>query len=153
MELQAETLKGNVKFEKEPIWGVELSAEQQQYLCEHLYKQPIVLTDHPKELKAFYMKLNDDMKTVACLEILLPNFGELIGGSARESRLEVLKERMEGVDVDPETISWCMDMRRYGSVPHAGCGLVLERLLLFITGLEDARDVVTFPRWAGRCDF
>jgi asparaginyl-tRNA synthetase len=149
--LQKAVSDGEATFAEEPQWGMDLSPVHQQYLCEEHYKQAIVITDHPKELKTFYMRLNNGMKTVASAEIIVPTIGELIGGSERESRLDLLKERCKGLGLDPQEFSWYLDLRRYGTVPHAGFGVVFERLLLFIAGLDDVRDVAPFPRWAGHC--
>ena len=147
--LQQSIEDGSACFADEPRWGLDLSAEQQQYLCEKRYKQPIVVMDSPKDIKTFYMRLNDDKKTVASADIILPKMGEVCGGSEREFRLGFLKERCEEFGVDFQRAPWYMDLPRYGTVPLAGFGLVFERLLLLVTGLRDARDVIPFPRWAG----
>jgi len=113
----------------------------------------VVLTDYPKEIKAFYMKLNDDNKTVAAADVLVPKIGEMIGGSQREHRMDVLKMRCEEMGLDPRHVWWYLDLRRYGTMPHAGFGLGFERLLLFVTGLDNIRDVIPFPRWVGNSKF
>jgi asparaginyl-tRNA synthetase len=141
------------KFEEEVEWGMDLPSEMERYLCETIFKKPVVLTDYPKGIKAFYMKLNDDEKTVAAADILVPKIGEIIGGSQREHRREVLLERCIESGLDPKSIWWYMDLRKYGTIPHAGFGLGFERLMLFVTGLDNIRDVIPFPRWPGNSDF
>ena len=118
-----------------------------------IFKGPLICTDYPKGIKAFYMKLNDDNETVAAMDILVPKIGELIGGSQREDSLEVLERRSLESGVKPEDISWYADLRRYGTVPHAGFGLGFERLVMFVTGLENIRDVIPFPRTPGKAEF
>ena len=140
-------------FEETPNWGIDLPSEHERYLCEQVYKMPVVLTDYPKEIKAFYMKVNEDKKTVAAADILVPKIGEIIGGSQREHRMDVLKERCVEMGLDPKAVWWYLDLRKYGTVPHAGFGLGFERLILFITGLDNIRDVIPFPRWAGHAEF
>jgi len=140
-------------FEEKPVWGMDLPSEMERYLCEAIYKMPVVLTDYPKDIKAFYMKLNDDGKTVAAADILVPKIGEIIGGSQREHRRDILKQRCIEMDLDPKAIWWYFDLRKYGTVPHAGFGLGFERLILFVTGLQNIRDVIPFPRWAGNAEF
>jgi len=109
--------------------------------------------NYPKEIKAFYMRLNDDGKTVAAMDILVPGIGEVVGGSQREERLEVLEQRIKDAKLDPQTYSWYLDLRRFGTVPHAGFGLGFERLIRYVTGLENIRDAIPFPRYPGHCDF
>jgi asparaginyl-tRNA synthetase len=140
-------------FDEKPVWGMDLPSEMERYLCEQVFKMPVVLTDYPKDIKAFYMKLNEDKKTVAAADILVPKIGEIIGGSQREHRLEVLKERCVEMGLDPKAVWWYLDLRRYGTVPHAGFGLGFERLILFITGLQNIRDVIPFPRFPGNAEF
>jgi asparaginyl-tRNA synthetase len=142
-----------VKFEVEPDWGIDLPSEHERYLCEKVFKKPVVLTNYPKEIKAFYMKLDEDGKTVSAADILVPKIGEIIGGSQREHRKEVLIERCIEMGLDPKAVWWYIDLRKYGTVPHAGFGLGFERLILFITGLDNIRDVIPFPRWAGNAEF
>ena len=125
------------------------SSEHERYLCEKLFKKPVVLTDYPKEIKAFYMKLNEDGKTVAAADILVPKIGELVGGSQREHRHDVLLERCKEMNIDEKAVWWYLELRKFGTVPHAGFGLGFERLVLFITGLENIRDVIPFPRTPG----
>lgn len=153
IEVLQKAVDNGVEFEEKPDWGIDLPSEHERYLCEQVYKQPVVLTDYPKEIKAFYMKLNEDKKTVAAADILVPKIGEIIGGSEREYRLDVLMERCLEMNLDPKHVWWYLDLRRFGTVPHAGFGLGFERLILFITGLDNIRDVIPFPRWAGNADF
>lgn len=132
------------RFEYPVQWGVDLQSEHERFLCEEHIKGPIVVTDYPKDIKAFYMRLNDDEKTVAAMDVLVPGVGEIIGGSQREERLEVLDARMAPGLKDE--LDWYRDLRRYGTVPHAGFGLGLERLLLYLTGMDNIRDAIPFPR-------
>lgn len=141
----------NQKFEFPVSWGMDLASEHERYLAETHIGGPVVVTDYPKEIKAFYMRLNDDGKTVAAMDVLAPGIGEIIGGSQREERLDVLDARM---DVElREDLWWYRDLRRYGTVPHAGFGLGFERLLAHVTGMENVRDVIPFPRTPGHADF
>jgi asparaginyl-tRNA synthetase len=142
-----------VQFEVKPEWGIDLPSEHERYICEKVFNKPVVLTNYPKEIKAFYMKVNEDNKTVAAADILVPKIGEIIGGSQREHRYEVLKQRCVEMGLDPKAVWWYLDLRRYGTVPHAGFGLGFERLILFITGLDNIRDVIPFPRWVGNAKF
>ena len=151
--LQSEIAAKKVIFEKYPNWGDDLGSEHERYLCEKVYAKPTIVINYPKGIKAFYMKLNDDNETVAAMDILVPKIGELIGGSQREDRLEVLERRSKESGVDPADIWWYADLRRYGTVPHAGFGLGFERLVMFITGLENIRDVIPFPRTPGKAEF
>ncbi|MEQ9452063.1 MAG: asparagine--tRNA ligase [Pseudomonadales bacterium] len=138
-------LKSGHKFEYEVAWGKDLQSEHERYITEEVVKGPVVVTDYPKEIKAFYMRLNDDDKTVAAMDVLVPGVGEIIGGSQREERLAVLDERMVDEKLREE-LWWYRDLRRYGTVPHAGFGLGFERLVLYLTGLENIRDAIPFPR-------
>ena len=124
-----------------------------QTLTEQHFDAPVVVTDYPIEIKAFYMRQNDDGRTVAALDVLAPGIGEIVGGSQREERLEVLESRMKELDLDVETYDWYLDLRRYGTVPHAGFGLGFERLVSYITGMANIRDVIPYPRVPGRADF
>lgn len=142
-----------VGFEVKPEWGIDLPSEHERYLCEKVFKKPVVLTNYPKDIKAFYMKLDHDGKTVSAADILVPKIGEIIGGSQREHRKEVLVQRCVEMGLDPKAVWWYIDLRKYGTVPHAGFGLGFERLILFITGLDNIRDVIPFPRWAGNAEF
>jgi len=137
----------NVQFEVKPEWGIDLPSEHERYLAEVVFKGPTILTDYPKTFKAFYMRLNEDNKTVAAMDVLVPKVGEIIGGSQREERMEVLERRLKEQNLSAEAYSNYLDLRRFGSVPHAGFGLGFERLVLFVTGIENIRDVIPYPRW------
>lgn len=130
-------------------WGVDLQSEHERYLTEKIYKRPVIVINYPKTIKPFYMRVNDDGKTVAAMDILLPGIGEIIGGSQREERLDVLKSRMQETDVNPDDYQWYLDLRRYGTTPHSGFGLGFERMIQFITGMANIRDVIPFPRTPG----
>jgi asparaginyl-tRNA synthetase len=130
-------------------WGSDLQAEHERYLCEELAGAPVIVTNYPEQIKPFYMRLDDDGRTVAAMDILVAGIGELIGGSQREERLDVLTRRMEAAGLDPEQYGWYLDLRRFGSVPHAGFGLGFERLVQFVTGMQNIRDVIPFPRTPG----
>ncbi|MBC6421372.1 MAG: asparagine--tRNA ligase [Hormoscilla sp. SP5CHS1] len=138
--------KADKKFEFPVRWGVDLQSEHERYLAEDLFKKPAIVTDYPVEIKAFYMRLNDDEKTVAAMDVLAPNIGEIIGGAQREERLEVLEGRIEAQGMSTEELWWYLDLRRFGTVPHAGFGLGFERLVQFMTGMSNIRDVTPFPR-------
>lgn len=127
-------------------WGVDLQSEHERYLVEKHFKKPVILTDYPKDIKAFYMRLNDDNKTVSAMDILFPGIGEIIGGSQREERLDFLEKRMNEMNISTEDLYWYLDTRRFGTAPHAGFGLGFERLVLFVTGMTNIRDVIPFPR-------
>ncbi|MDE7466375.1 MAG: asparagine--tRNA ligase [Muribaculaceae bacterium] len=139
------------KFEFPVFWGADLASEHERYLVEEHFKRPVILTDYPKEIKAFYMKLNDDGKTVRAMDVLFPKIGEIIGGSQREENYEKLKNRVEELGLTG--MDWYMDTRRFGSVPHSGFGLGFERLVLFVTGMQNIRDVIPFPRYPKNCEF
>ena len=141
------------KFEFKPEWGLDLQTEHERYLTEKHFNSPVVVKNYPVEIKAFYMRLNDDQKTVAAMDVLAPGIGEIIGGSQREERFDVLDRRMSEMDLDKETYDWYLDLRRYGTVPHAGFGLGFERLVSYITGMSNIRDVIPYPRVPGRADF
>jgi asparaginyl-tRNA synthetase len=138
--------KADQKFEYPVSWGLDLQSEHERYLAEKLFKKPIIVRDYPKEIKAFYMRLNDDGKTVAAMDVLAPKIGEIIGGSQREERLAVLEERIIAQGMKPEDLWWYLELRKYGTVPHAGFGLGFERLVQFMTGMTNIRDVIPFPR-------
>jgi len=125
---------------------MDLQSEHERYLCEKVIDGPLFLTDYPKDIKAFYMRLNDDGKTVAAADLLVPTVGELVGGSQREERYDYLIKRMDELHMKKETLQWYIDLRRYGGVPHAGYGLGFERFLMYITGMQNIRDVLPFPR-------
>jgi asparaginyl-tRNA synthetase len=141
------------KFDYPVRWGIDLQSEHERYLTEQHFKRPVILFDYPKEIKAFYMRLNDDDRTVRAMDVLVPRVGEIIGGSQREERLDVLERRMIGSKLDPATYWWYLDLRRFGTVPHSGFGLGLERAVQFITGMANIRDVIPFPRTPGSADF
>jgi len=147
LEQSGETFQYPVK------WGLDLQSEHERYLCEKKVNGPVVLKNYPKEIKAFYMRLNDDGKTVAAMDVLVPGIGELIGGSQREERLDILDARIKEVGMNPEDYSWYRDLRRFGSVPHAGFGMGFERLVSYITGINNVRDVIPFPRVPGNASF
>jgi asparaginyl-tRNA synthetase len=130
-------------------WGVDFQSEHERYLTEKLYKCPVIVTDYPASIKPFYMRLSDDEQTVAAMDILLPGIGEIVGGSQREERLDVLTRRMNEAGIDLEEYDWYLDLRRYGTVPHAGFGLGFERLVQFATGMKNIREVIPFPRTPG----
>lgn len=141
------------KFEYVPEWGIDLQTEHERYLSEKIFNGPVFITDYPKDIKAFYMKLNEDGKTVRAMDMLVPGIGELIGGSQREDDLAKLEKRMQEMDLNTEDYSWYLDLRRYGSVPHSGFGVGFERLVMYITGMENIRDVIPFPRTPKNCEF
>ncbi|MCP4599618.1 MAG: asparagine--tRNA ligase [Proteobacteria bacterium] len=145
--------KAKNKFEFPISWGVDLQSEHERYLTEELIGRPVFVTDYPREIKAFYMRLNDDEKTVAAMDLLVPNVGEIIGGSQREERLDVLKAQMKLFDLDEKLYWWYLDLRRYGGVPHAGFGLGFERALMYVTGMQNIRDVIPFARTPGNSEF
>ena len=145
--------QAEVKFDYPVSWGYDLQTEHERYLTEHYFKKPVFVTDYPKEIKAFYMRLNDDGKTVAAADCLVPGIGEIIGGSQREERLEVLEARMQELGLNPEDYWWYLDLRRYGSTHHAGYGLGFERLVMYLTGMSNIRDVLPHPRTVGNADF
>ena len=134
-------------------WGVDLQSEHERYLVEKHFKCPVVLYDYPAEIKAFYMRLNEDQKTVRAMDILFPGIGEIVGGSQREERLDVLEQRMEALGIDPKELWWYLDLRKFGTAPHAGFGLGFERLVLFVTGMTNIRDVIPFPRTPQNAEF
>lgn len=146
-------LKANKKFEFPVSWGTDLQSEHERFLTEQHFKKPVILFDYPREIKAFYMRLNEDGKTVRAMDVLVPRVGEIIGGSQREERLDVLESRMKEHDLNPEDYWWYLDLRRYGTVPHSGFGLGLERTVQFVTGMANIRDVIPFPRTPGSADF
>lgn len=147
-----ENKKGKFQYPIEE-WGADLQSEHERYLVEKHFESPVVLFNYPKEIKAFYMKLNDDGKTVAAMDVLFPGIGEIIGGSEREARYDVLVDKMKDFHVDTKELWWYLDTRKFGSVPHAGFGLGLERLVLFVTGMTNIRDVIPFPRTPKNAEF
>ena len=149
-----EILKKNAdKFDYPVEWGCDLQTEHEKYLTEEVYKRPVMVTDYPKEIKAFYMKLNPDGKTVAAMDVLVPGIGEIIGGSQREEDYDVLVNRMNELGLSPEDYSWYLDLRKYGTNKHAGFGLGFERAVMYITGMQNIRDVLPFPRTVGTAEF
>jgi asparaginyl-tRNA synthetase len=147
-----------LKNSKEPFefpveWGSDLQSEHEHYLTDKVIKGPVIVTDYPKEIKAFYMRLNPDGRTVAAMDVLVPKIGEIIGGSQREERLEVIEERMRQSGIPLENLQWYLDLRRFGSAPHAGFGLGFERLVQYITGMVNIRDVIPCPRAPGTIGF
>lgn len=141
------------KFEYPVEWGIDLQTEHERYLTEEHFKRPLFVTDYPKDIKAFYMRMNDDNKTVAAMDLLVPGIGEIIGGSQREERLDVLKKRMAELNLNEEDYWWYLELRKYGETKHAGFGLGFERLIMYITGMTNIRDVIPFPRTTGQSDF
>jgi asparagine--tRNA ligase len=153
IEILEAAVKAGRKFEFPIYWGADMSSEHERYLVEEHFKTPVIVTDYPKEIKSFYMKLNEDGKTVRGMDVLFPKIGEIIGGSEREADYYKLKERAEEMGVPDKDIWWYMDTRRYGTAPHSGFGLGFERLLLFVTGMTNIRDVIPFPRTPRNADF
>ena len=147
-----ELMKHNDKFDYKVSWGTDLQTEHERFLTEQIFKRPVFVTDYPKEIKAFYMKLNPDGKTVAAVDCLVPGIGEIIGGSQREDDLELLTKRMEDLHMKMDTYKFYLDLRRWGSTRHAGYGLGFERLIMYLTGMGNIRDVLPFPRTVGNCD-
>jgi len=145
--------KANKKFEFPVAWGKDLQSEHERYLTEEHFKKPVFVVNYPKDIKSFYMRINDDNKTVAAMDLLVSGVGELIGGSQREERLDVLEERIKSMGLSPQDYWWYLDLRKYGSVEHAGFGLGFERLIQFATGMENIRDVIPFPRYPGHVEF
>ena len=143
----------NYEFEYKVSWGCDLQTEHERFLTEKIFKKPVFVTDYPKEIKAFYMRLNDDGKTVAACDCLVMGIGEIIGGSQREERLDVLEARINELGLDPKDYDWYLDLRRYGGVKHSGYGLGFERLVMYLTGISNIRDVLPFPRTTGSADF
>lgn len=145
--------KHNDSFEFKAYWGCDMQSEHERYLTEHIYKKPVFVTDYPKEIKAFYMRLNDDKKTVAACDLLVPGIGEMVGGSQREERLDVLLELMSDKGLKEQDYWWYLNLRKYGSVVHSGFGLGFERFLMYVTGVNNIRDVQIFPRTPNNCNF
>ncbi|MCG8637757.1 MAG: asparagine--tRNA ligase, partial [Desulfobacterales bacterium] len=145
--------KAKKKFEFPVEYGIDLQSEHERFLAEEYFKKPVFLTDYPREIKPFYMRMNDDGKTVAAMDLLVPRIGELIGGSQREERLDRLEARMDEMNLEKDVYWWYLDSRRFGTVPHAGFGLGFERFLMMITGITNIRDVIPFPRTPGSIDF
>jgi len=140
-------------FEYPIEWGIDLQAEHERFLCEEVYKKPVFVTDYPKGIKPFYMRINDDLQTVAAMDLLLPGIGEIIGGSQREERYDVLVDRIAELGLADDDYQWYLDLRKFGTVPHAGFGLGFERLLQFVTSMANIRDVIPFPRTPGSAQY
>lgn len=145
--------KSSRTFEFPVAWGLDLQSEHERYLAEDYFQKPVIVTDYPAQIKAFYMRLSEDGQTVRAMDILVPKIGEIIGGSQREERLDILTQRIQAQGLDPETYWWYLDLRRYGTAPHAGFGLGFERLVQFMTGMDNIRDVIPFPRFPGSAEF
>lgn len=145
--------KASDRFDFKPFWGCDLQTEHERFLTEEVAKRPVIVTDYPKEIKAFYMKMNDDGKTVRAMDVLAPRLGEIIGGSEREARLDVLKARMAEVGLNEQDYWWYLELRKYGSVPHAGFGLGFERAVQYVTGMQNIRDVIPYPRASKQAEF
>ena len=145
--------KSQQKFEFPVKWGMDLQSEHEKFLTEKVFKGPVAVINYPKDIKAFYMRVNDDGRTVAAMDVLAPGIGEIIGGSQREERLDVLDARIAERGIDKEHYGWYRDLRRYGTVPHAGFGLGLERTLAYVTGLANVRDAIPFPRTPGNARY
>jgi len=134
-------------------WGSDLQTEHERFLSEEVFKKPVIVTDYPKDIKPFYMRLNDDQRTVRAMDVLVPRVGEIIGGSQREERYDILARRMRESGLDEKPYWWYLDLRRFGSAPHSGFGLGLERMMMYLTGLKNIRDVIPFPRTPGNAEF
>ena len=145
--------KSDKTFEFPVKWGADLQSEHERYLTEEYFGKPVIITDYPKDIKSFYMRSNDDNKTVAAMDVLVPKIGEIIGGSQREERLAVIERRLKELNMPLAPYWWYLELRKYGSVPHAGYGVGFERLIQFATGMENIRDVIPFPRYPGKADF
>ena len=152
-ELEKAVASGKAEFDFPVRWGADLQSEHEKYLTETVYRGPVIVTDYPKEIKAFYMKQNEDGKTVRAMDVLVPRLGEIIGGSEREADLSLLESRMKELGMQSEEYWWYLDLRRYGSVPHAGFGLGFERLIQYVTGMQNIRDVIPFPRTVHSAEF
>jgi len=146
-------MKNNDNFEYPVKWGTDIQTEHERYLSEKIFKRPVFAVDYPKEIKAFYMRMNEDNKTVAAMDLLVPGIGELIGGSQREERLEYLERRMDEVGINKDNMWWYLELRKYGGVKHAGYGLGFERLIMYLTGISNIRDVIPFPRTPKNAEF
>ncbi|MDE6182298.1 MAG: asparagine--tRNA ligase, partial [Eubacteriales bacterium] len=145
--------KADVKFEFPVEWGIDLQTEHERYLTEQVFKKPVFVTDYPKDIKAFYMKLNDDKKTVAAMDLLVPGIGEIIGGSQREDSLEILTNRIKEMGLKEEDYWWYLELRKYGGAKHSGFGLGFERCVMYLTGMANIRDVIPFPRTSKSAEF
>ena len=146
-------IKSGKKFEYPVSWGIDLQTEHERYLTEEIFKKPVFVTDYPKDIKAFYMRMNDDNKTVAAMDLLVPGVGEIIGGSQREERLELLEKRMDELGLKKEDYWWYLDLRKYGGTRHSGYGLGFERAVMYLTGMSNIRDVLPYPRTVKNAEF
>ena len=153
IQKQLKCLKNQADFKYPVEWGIDLQTEHERYLSEQIFKRPVFVTDYPKDIKAFYMRMNDDGKTVAATDLLVPGIGELIGGSQREERMDVLVDRIKELGMNEEDYWWYLELRKYGGTKHAGFGLGFERFLMYITGMANIRDVIPFPRTPGSAEF
>ena len=151
--LEQHVVEKKVKFLVKPVWGMDMGSEHERYLAEKVFKQPVMVFNYPKGFKAFYMKLNEDGKTVQAMDMLVPGIGELIGGSAREENLERLDAMIKEKGLEIEAYWWYRDLRKYGTNPHGGFGLGFERLVMLCTGVENIRDVIPFPRYPKKAEF
>ena len=145
-------MKNNDRFDYKVFWGCDLQTEHERYLTEQVFKKPVFVTDYPKEIKAFYMKMNEDGKTVAAMDCLVPGIGEIIGGSQREDNYDLLVKRMEELGLEKEDYDFYLDLRKYGSTRHSGFGLGFERCVMYLTGMSNIRDVIPFPRTVNNCE-
>lgn len=145
--------KSGQKFDYPVEWGIDLQTEHERYLTEKIFKRPVFVTDYPKEIKAFYMRENDDKKTVAAMDLLVPGVGEIIGGSQREERYDILKKKIEDNGLNMKDYEWYLDLRKYGTAVHSGYGLGFERAVMYVTGVSNIRDVTAFPRTVGHAEF
>ena len=146
-------IKSNKKFDYKVEWGVDLQTEHERYITEEVFKKPVFIIDYPKDIKAFYMRINQDNKTVAAMDLLVPGIGEIIGGSQREERYDLLIKRMQELNLDQEDYWWYLDLRRFGSVVHSGYGLGFERFIMYLTGMSNIRDVIPYPRTVRNAEF
>jgi asparaginyl-tRNA synthetase len=145
--------KSGENFDFPVAWGKDIQTEHERYLTEKVFRKPVFVTDYPKDIKAFYMRLNDDGRTVAAMDLLVPGVGEIIGGSQREDRYDVLLDRIKELGLDPQNYDWYLDLRKYGGTRHAGFGMGFERMIMYMTGMSNIRDVIPFPRTYGSIDF
>jgi len=145
--------KNKKLFEVAPKWGMDMGSEHEKYITDVVFKKPVIVYNYPKEIKAFYMRQNEDGKTVAAMDILVPKIGEIIGGSQREERLDVLEKRIKELGMPLENYWWYLELRKFGTVPHCGFGLGFERLIMLVTGMENIRDVIPYPRYPGHSEF
>ncbi len=145
--------KSPKEFEFPVKWGIDLQSEHERYLTEEQFQRPVIVFDYPRQIKPFYMRVNEDEKTVRAMDVLVPKVGEIVGGSQREERLDVLEQRMAEQGLSSEEYWWYLDLRKYGTVPHSGFGLGLERAVQFVTGMSNIRDVIPFPRTPGNAEF